>query len=82
MTNLQRLSEKSYLVTADMPLPDVKSDDSEFSDDRFKHEKRLNRLSAHKKRTRSISEYLKINDKIEEGFFRRLDSCYGLCKSQ
>lgn len=76
MTNLQRLSEKSYLVTADVPLPDSKSDDSEFSDDRFKHEKRLNRLSAHKKRTRSISEYLKNNDKIEENFFKRLDSCY------
>ena len=76
MTNLQRLSEKSYLVTADMPSPDVKSDNSEFSDDKFKHEKRLNRLSAHKKRTRSISEYLKSKDKIEENFFKRLDSCY------
>jgi Replication protein len=76
MTNLQRLSEKSYIVTADIPLADVKSDNSEFSDDKFKHEKRLNRLSAHKKRTRSISEYLKSKDKIEENFFKRLDSCY------
>ena len=76
MTNLQRLSEKSYITTVDMPSPDVKSDNSEFSDDKFKHQKRLNRLSVHKKRTRSISEYLKNNDKIEENFFKRLDSCY------
>ena len=61
---------------ADVPSSEGKSDNSEFSDDRFKHEKRLNRLSAHKKRTRSISEYLKNNDKIEENFFKRLDSCY------
>jgi hypothetical protein len=76
MTNLQRLSEKSYIKTADVPLPDSKSDSSEFSDDRFKHEKRLNRLSAHKKRTRSISDYLKNNGKIEENFFKKLNSCY------
>jgi hypothetical protein len=76
MTNLQRLSEKPYITTVNVPLPDIKGDNSEFSDDKFKHEKRLNRLSAHKKRTRSISEYLKNNDKIEENFFKRLDSCY------
>lgn len=59
-----------------MPLPDIKGDNSEFSDDRFKHEKRLNRLSAHKKRTKSLAEHLKNSDKIEENFFKRLDSCY------
>lgn len=76
MTKIQNLSEKSYITTADMPLPEVKSDDSEFSDDKFKHEKRLNRLSAHKKRTRSLSSYLKYEDKIDFSFFNRLHSCY------
>lgn len=61
---------------ANVPLPDVKSDDSEFSDDKFKHEKRLNRLSVHKKRTRSLSSYLKHEDKIDFSFFNRLHSCY------
>lgn len=76
MTNLQRLSEKPYIKTVNVPLPDIKGDNSEFSDDKFKHEKRLNRLSVHKKRTRSISAYLKNSDKIEGKFFERLHSCY------
>lgn len=72
MTNLQDLSEKSILAS----IPDEKNDNSEFSDDKFKHQKRLNRLSAHKKRTRAMSEYLKNKGKIEDNFFRRLDTCY------
>ena len=75
MTKLDILTEKS-IVKINKSLPEQGQDNSEFSDDKFKHEKRLNRLSAHKKRTRNISEYLKNNDKIDENFFKRLDSCY------
>ena len=72
MTNLQDLSEKSITTL----IPNEKSDNSEFSDDKFKHEKRLNRLTVHKKRTRSLSNYLKNGDKIDLNFFNRLHSCY------
>ena len=75
MTKLSILTEKS-IVKKNTSLAEQKKDNSEFSDDKFKHEKRLNRLSIHKKRTRAISEYLKNEGKIEENFFRRLDTCY------
>ena len=75
MTKLNILTEKS-IVKKNTSLAEQKKDNSEFSDDKFKHEKRLNRLSIHKKRTRAISEYLKNEGKIEENFFRRLDTCY------
>jgi hypothetical protein len=76
MANLYDLSEKSYIVTANMPLLEKKDDNLDFNDDKFKHNKRLNRLSSHKKRTRNLSKYLKDNEKIQEDFFRRLDTCY------
>lgn len=76
MTNLRYLSEKPYITTVDLPLSSEKNDNSEFSDSRFKHEKRLNKLSAHKKRTRAISKYLESEGKIDDNFFNRLDGCY------
>jgi hypothetical protein len=76
MVKLVHSFDKSNEVTVDIPLLDSESDNSEFSDNKFLHEKRLNRLSVHKKRTKSISEYLKSKDKIEENFFKKLDSCY------
>ena len=75
MTKLNILTEKS-IVKINKSLSEQKEDNSEFSDDKFKHEKRLNRLSAHKNRTKSISVYLKNEGKIEDNFFRRLDTCY------
>jgi len=75
-TKLYDFSEKSYTTTVDIPLSDIKNDNSEFSDDKFKHEKRLNRLSAHKKRTRALAAHLMGNEKIDPNFFNRLHGCY------
>jgi hypothetical protein len=76
MVKLVNSLDKSNTVAVDVPLPNNQNNDSEFSDDLFKHERRLNRLSVHKKRTRSLSNYLKNEDKIDSKFFNRLHNCY------
>ena len=75
MTKLNILAEKS-IVEVNVLLPEQKNDNSEFSEDKFKHEKRLNRLSVHKSRTIGLANHLKNGDKIDFKFFNRLHSCY------
>lgn len=76
MTKLNVLSDKSHTKKRKIVISPKKSDESDFDESKFKHEKRLNRLSSHKKRTRNLSSYLKEQDKIDSSFFQRLHSCY------
>jgi hypothetical protein len=76
MTKLNVLSDKSYTSSLKKMQTQGKIDNSDFDESKFKHEKRLNRLSSHKKRTRALSAYLRERDKIDPPFFQRLHSCY------
>lgn len=76
MANLNDLSENNTMATADMPLPKENSENSDFDERDFKHKNRLNRFSAHKKRTVNFSQYLRENDKIDDKFYNRVHSCY------
>lgn len=76
MTKLNVLSEKSYIPSLKKMVTQGKNDGSDFDESKFKHGKRLNRLSSHKKRTRKLSAYLRKNRKIDDSFFQRLHGCY------
>ena len=76
MANLKNLSEDSYKLKTDMSSTEQNNENSDFDERDFKHKTRLNRLSAHKKRTVGLSNYLKENDKIDKKFYHRVHSCY------
>jgi hypothetical protein len=76
MANLNNLSEKPRLFQVKKPTLTEKNDFLDFEESSFKHNKRLERLSSHKKRTRALSAYLKDRDKIDVPFYQKLHSCY------
>ena len=76
MANLKDLSDNSYQATANLPLEKHDGEYSDFDERNFKHKNRLNRFSAHKKRTVKFSQYLREDGKIDEKFYNRVHSCY------